>query len=186
MKITEETKIPTGSDFGNFLTAFIKENNIKIEEFAMGLGCSIYTIERLMRGKTIPTKVAHAEFSIAFILITAKGMKYYLNLSKEDKDKLVSKIIAGGGSVLSIGAMIALISEVGIVAGLSAAGITSGLAAIGAIVGGGMIAGVAIVATIPLLVGSALYWLLTEDNKNKPSFIYDYKDKYNPIWEKYN
>ncbi len=185
MKITEETQIPKGRDFGPFLTAFIKENNIKIEELAKGLKCSVYTIKRFMEGETFPTERAYAEFSLAFILITGKSMKYYLNLEDKDKDKeeLVAKIMAGGGSVLSIGAMIALISEVGIVAGLSAAGVTSGLAAIGAIVGGGMVAGLAIIAAVPLLVGGALYWLFSQDKQNLPPFVWDYKDSHNKLWE---
>ncbi len=183
MKITEKTKIPKGRDFAPFLTAFIKENNIRIEDLAKGLKCSVYTIKRFMEGKTFPTERAHAEFSLAFILITGKSMKYYLNLEDKDKEELVNTIMAGGGSVLSIGAMIALISKLGIVSGLSAAGVTSGLAAIGAIVGGGMVAGIAIMAAVPLLVGGALYWLFSEDKQNLPSFVWEFKDSLNPIWE---
>lgn len=109
-----------------------------------------------MEGKTLPTEKAHAEFSLAFVLITAKGIKYYQKLSEEDKNKLVAVIIASGGAGLSIAGIIEVISVLGIVGGLSAAGITSGLAAVGAIIGGGMAAGIAIVSAIPVLIGGVL------------------------------
>ncbi len=182
MKITEETKIPRKEGFAEFLTAFVHENKITVEKFALGLGCSIYTIERLMKGKTFPSEVAYAEFSLAFILITAKGLDYYVKLNQEDKEKIVAKLVAAGGSTLSIGGMIGLISSMGF-AGLSAAGITSGLAAIGAVIGGGMLSGIAIVAAAPLLIGGALYWLFSSDDEKLPNFIYAYKDRIDLNWE---
>jgi hypothetical protein len=62
--------------------------------------------------------------------------------------------IAGGvvGSTAAIGA----VSAAGAVAGLSAAGITSGLAAVGGTVGGGMAAGVGIVAASPAVAAAAV------------------------------
>lgn len=73
-------------------------------------------------------------------------------MTRKDKDDLVAKIMASGGSVCTVAGMISLISASGVVAGLSAAGITSGLAAIGGIIGGGMLAGIAVVAAAPLVV----------------------------------
>lgn len=58
---------------------------------------------------------------------------------------------AAGGSVAGIGA----VSAAG-VAGLSGAGITSGLAAVGAAVGGGMVAGSAIVIAAPAVAAAGL------------------------------
>jgi len=57
---------------------------------------------------------------------------------------------AVAGSIGGIGA----ISAAGTTAGLSAAGITSGLSAIGATVGGGMVAGTAIVVAAPVVVSA--------------------------------
>jgi hypothetical protein len=45
------------------------------------------------------------------------------------------------------------------VPGLGAAGVTSGLAAVGSVVGGGMVAGLAVTAAAPLAVGAAAYGL---------------------------
>lgn len=54
-----------------------------------------------------------------------------------------------GGVVGATGAVVT-VSAVGTVSGLSAAGITSGLAAIGTVIGGGMAAGVAVLAFAPV------------------------------------
>jgi hypothetical protein len=76
---------------------------------------------------------------------------------------------AVGGSVAGIGA----VSTFGAVSGLSAAGITSGLAAVGATVGGGMVAGSAVVIGAPAVaaagVGYGVYravrWLRSDDEE---------------------
>lgn len=55
-----------------------------------------------------------------------------------------------GGGVLGAAGAVAAVSATGTVAGLSAAGITSGLAAVGTVIGGGMVAGVAVLAFAPV------------------------------------
>ena len=62
--------------------------------------------------------------------------------------------IAGAGAATAGG--IAAVSAAGTTAGLSAAGITSGLAAIGGTVGGGMAAGIVVVAAAPVAAATAL------------------------------
>ncbi len=61
-----------------------------------------------------------------------------------------------GGSV-DVAGTIGTVSAAGVVTGLSAAGVTSGLAAIGSVLGGGMVAGLAIGTSAPLLVGGTTY-----------------------------
>jgi len=53
------------------------------------------------------------------------------------------------------------------VTGLSAAGITSGLAAAGGLVGGGMAAGVAVLAAPAVLLGVGAYAVVSQRNKRK-------------------
>ncbi|MEA5523324.1 hypothetical protein [Limnoraphis robusta] len=65
----------------------------------------------------------------------------------------------GGVIVGAIGgsaATIATVSSAGSVAGLSAAGITSGLATIGRIAGGGMVAGLAVSASVPVVTAATV------------------------------
>lgn len=65
------------------------------------------------------------------------------------------------GAVGGSASTVAMISAAGSVSGLSAAGVTSGLAAIGSVVGGGMVAGVAVTTAAPVVaaagVGYAAY-----------------------------
>lgn len=55
----------------------------------------------------------------------------------------------------------------GSVVGLSAAGITSGLAAAGSLVGGGMTAGIAVLAAPAVILGIGGYALISRRNKKK-------------------
>ncbi|MCR2807714.1 hypothetical protein [Paenibacillus soyae] len=74
------------------------------------------------------------------------------------------------GAVAGIGvggaAGLGLLSILG-VSGLSAAGITSGLAAAGAIVGGGMVAGIGVLAAPAVILGVGGYALLASGKKKK-------------------
>lgn len=58
-----------------------------------------------------------------------------------------------------VGASIGTVAAAGSVSGLGAAGITSGLAAVGSVVGGGMLAGLAITAATPVVAAAAGYGL---------------------------
>jgi hypothetical protein len=73
-----------------------------------------------------------------------------------------------GGTALGAGAgaagSLAALSSLGSVSGLSAAGVTSGLAAAGALVGGGMIVGLGILAT-PVAFFGVLGYRLTKKRK---------------------
>ena len=65
----------------------------------------------------------------------------------------ISELTGGAvGAASGVGGGLAAVYFLGTV-GFSAAGIVSGLAAIGALVGGGMLAGIAVVATVPVLLG---------------------------------
>ncbi|MEB3282230.1 MAG: hypothetical protein VKK42_25265 [Lyngbya sp.] len=74
------------------------------------------------------------------------------------------EVLLGGaalGAITGGAASVMAVSSAGSVAGLSAAGISSGLAAVGGVVGGGMAAGLAVSAALPVVatvgVGLAAY-----------------------------
>lgn len=76
--------------------------------------------------------------------------------SRTIKTSAIPEALAGAVGVGTGGAIgFAALYLGGSVAGLSAAGITSGLAAAGAIVGGGMAAGIAVLAAPAVVLGSA-------------------------------
>jgi len=73
--------------------------------------------------------------------------------------------IAGG--TIGVGVGLTLVYVSGTVFGVSAAGITSGLAALGAIIGGGMLAGIAVAALPVGVLGVGGYALVARRNKRK-------------------
>lgn len=77
-------------------------------------------------------------------------------------ESLAGALGAGAGGVASFAALY----FGGSVVGLSAAGITSGLAAAGAVLGGGMTAGLAVLAAPPVILGGAAIGI-TSHIKNK-------------------
>lgn len=125
----ENQKFPKGAGFAPFLRSFMSKSSISIDELAVAMTMSKYTITRLTEGRSYPTDVYCAEFCIMFTVVLGKDFDAYKKMSRKDKDDLVAKIMASGGSVCTVAGMISLISASGVVAGLSAAGITSGLAA---------------------------------------------------------
>ncbi len=178
----EDQKFPRGVEFAPFLCSFMNKYSISIEDLALAMSMSIYTITRLSEGKSYPTDACHAEFCIMFTVVSGKSFNDYKKLSQKDKDDLVAKILASGGSVCTVGGMISLISASGVVVGLSAAGVTSGLAAIGALVGGGMVAGIACVALAPIAVGILLYNIF-KPKETTPLFFTAYKNEINTKYE---
>lgn len=172
-------KIPRGSEFAPYLQIFLKNHSISIDELAIAMSISKYTILRLVNAESYPTDICHAEFCIMFTVVTGKSLEAYKKLNKKDKDDLVAKIVASGGSICTVGGMISLISASGLVVGLSAAGVTSGLAAIGAVVGGGMVAGVALIALAPIAVGVLLYNIVKPKNKISSSLL-NFKEELDP------
>jgi hypothetical protein len=65
--------------------------------------------------------------------------------------------MAGAGLAAGGIAGVGLLSALGSVAGLSAAGITSGLAAAGTVIGGGMVAGIGVLAAPAVVLGGGAY-----------------------------
>lgn len=121
-------------------------------DLARVLGVAESTIYRLETGKTQPTM----DFMLRLSALVAIGHASFLKMSDAEKEKLSECIGTTGGIAAGLGGAIGAISASGAVAGLSAAGITSGLAAIG----GTMLGGIAVVATIPLAAGFAGYGLV--------------------------
>lgn len=78
------------------------------------------------------------------------------NQVKKEKQAVVVGTVGG---IAGVGASVGAVSAAGTVSGLGAAGVTSGLAAIGGMVGGGMVAGLAVTAAAPLAIGGCTYGL---------------------------
>lgn len=74
---------------------------------------------------------------------------------------------AGVGLAAGGIAGVGLLSAMGSVAGLSAAGITSGLAAAGTLVGGGMVAGIGVLAAPALILGGGAYAVANKVKQKK-------------------
>ena len=72
-------------------------------------------------------------------------------------DEEKATISGVGGSAATAVGTVGAVTAIG--GGTSAAAITTGLATIGGVVGGGMLAGVAVCAAAPLAVGGAIYGL---------------------------
>ncbi|EIM1706455.1 hypothetical protein ACSZNH_08045 [Aeromonas dhakensis] len=83
-----------------------------------------------------------------------------------DSDDIKEVLAAAGGVGAGAGIGFAGLYFGGMT-GLSAAGITSGLAAAGSLVGGGMAAGVAVLAAPAVLLGVGAYALVSQRNKRK-------------------
>jgi len=146
----------TESNLHKYLKAFILQNQLTFKDIALAIGCSMHTLKRVSDQDTRPTSNLIKQCGILFAL----GYKKYKKLSNSEKEKISEKIGTIGGGVLGFGAISSAVSASGAVVGLSAAGITSGLAGMGALVGGGMVAGIAIVASIPMAVGGIGYGIM--------------------------
>jgi len=72
----------------------------------------------------------------------------------ENTENIVGACGAGAGVAGSVGTVVA------VGGGTSAAAITTGLAAVGGVVGGGMLAGIAVCAAAPLAIGGVCYGLV--------------------------
>lgn len=138
-------------NFRALLAAFIKDSGLTIKKVAKVLKCPAVSLERLLAGNTFPTDEMLRQGAILIEL----GYERYAKLSDAEREKISDALGAIGGGTLGVGSVTAAVGAMGSVAGLSAAGISSGLAAMGAIVGGGMAAGVAVAAAIPIAVGAA-------------------------------
>lgn len=83
-------------------------------------------------------------------------------------DKEINEALAAVGGIGAGGAIgLAGLYYGGSVVGLSAAGISSGLAAAGSLIGGGMAAGIAVLAAPAVVLGIGGYALMAKNNKKK-------------------
>ena len=143
------------------LAQFIEDNSLSVSEIAQAIGCSEATIRRILERLSLPSD----EMLKQVAAMVAISFPRYTTLSQAEKAHISDAIGAIGGGVLGFGTLGTVISSLGTVSGLSAAGITSGLAAMGAAIGGGMVAGVAIAAAIPLTAGVVGYRMMLRTAK---------------------
>ena len=142
----------TTENCGKKLKLVREVSGLSRRELAKVLGVAESTIYRLETKKTLPT----TDFMLRLSALVAIGYARFSKMSEKDKEKISEYIGAAGGLAAGIGGAIGAISASGAVADLSAAGITSGLAALG----GSMLGGIAVVATIPVAAGFAGYGLV--------------------------
>ena len=96
-----------------------------------------------------------------------KDMREILDELRSHEPEVAEAAGVAVGSALGGAASFTALYVGGSVAGLSAAGITSGLAAAGALVGGGMAAGVSVLAAPAVLLGVAGYGVAKRRRKAK-------------------
>ena len=101
------------------------------------------------------------------VKVINEANEFLMDKEKIITDSSISDVMAGalGAGVGGVTSFAALYFG-GSVVGLSAAGITSGLAAAGAVVGGGMAAGIAVLAAPAVILGGAAL-KITADKKRK-------------------
>ena len=131
------------------LAGYMDKNELTTKKISKAIGCSVNTLNRILARKTHPSDEMIKQVGA----LLGIGYKRYSKLSKAEKEKISELIGTIGAGTLGFGSITAAVSTLGI-AGLSAAGISSGLAALGAIVGGGMLAGISVVAAIPIAAGA--------------------------------
>lgn len=84
-----------------------------------------------------------------------ESIKEVMDEFRRDHPKVVDAAAAAVGSTIGGGASFTALYFGGAVAGLSASGITSGLVAAGTLVGGGMVAGIGVLAAPMVVLGVA-------------------------------
>ena len=140
----------------SLLAAFIEENDLDVRQVAKVIGCSEATLVRILAAHSSPSDEMMKQVGIIIEL----GFASYSILSNTQKEHMSEAIGTVGGGILGFGSISAAISSLGAVTGLSAAGITSGLSTLGAIVSGGMVGGVLVAATIPIVAGVTGYGII--------------------------
>lgn len=138
------------------LAAFIKENDLDVRQVAKVIGCSEATLVRILATHSLPSDEMMKQVGIIIEL----GFVSYSKLTNAQKERITETIGTVGGGILGFGSISAAISSLGAVSGLSAAGIASGLSTFGAIIGGGMVAGVVVVAALPIAAGATGYGII--------------------------
>jgi len=142
----------TPENCGDKLKLVREVSGLSRRELAEAIGVAESTIYRLEKKQTLPS----SDFMLRLSGLVAIGHAKYSKMSESEKEQVSEYIGAVGGIAAGVGGAIGAISVSGAVAGLSAAGITSGLAALG----GSMLGGLAVVATLPVAVGAAGYGLV--------------------------
>jgi len=94
---------------------------------------------------------------VAAVVVMNVALRDNATLSESDRvARRAGRVGSAAGAFSGSAAGIGAVSVAGVTAGLSGAGITSGLAAIGATVGGGMVAGSAIVIAAPAVAAAGV------------------------------
>ena len=140
----------TKENCGSKLKLIREVMGISRRQLAKTIGVSESTLRRLEDspdgGGTLPTE----DFMNRLKALSVIGVTKYAEMSDSQKEKISEVVAASGGIIAGVGGSIAAIGAAGSVAGFSAAGITSGLATIG---GGTMLAGIGVIAAIPVATG---------------------------------
>ena len=138
------------------LAAYMEKNDVDASRIAKAIGCRHASLGRILSGKSLPSDNFLAQVGI----LIGIGIEKYLKLSKAEKEKITEAIGAAGAGAFGFSGIAAAIGASGTTVGLSATGISSGLAAIGTTVGGGMVAGVTMLAAVPLAAGAAGFGII--------------------------
>ena len=146
---TEFLESITADNCGEKLVLIREAMIMTRRDLASVIGCSEATISRIEAKKTKPTK----DFMNRLLALVFIGHAKFKSLNQKQKDSLLEYISATGGAGAGISAALAAVSAGGTVAGLSAAGVASGLSAIG----GTILGGAALVASIPVAAGIASF-----------------------------
>lgn len=160
-----------------FMAAFLEKNSVSIKKVAKSIGCSVPTLTRIIAQESFATDELLKQCAILMEI----GFKRFDKLSSSEKEKISESIGTVSGAGLGFASISSAVSVMG-TAGLSAAGISSGLGALGAIVGGGMITGVAVAASIPIAAGALGYGLM-KGIKSVFSEIQAKDEKFDSNWE---
>ena len=136
----------TCENCGKKLKLIIRITGMPPRDFAKVLGVRESTIIRLMKGTITKPR---EEFMNRLRALQVIGCAKFKDLSEAQKSKATEFVSGGVFTAAGITASIGAVSSAGAIGGLSAAGITSGLAAIG----GSMLGGLAVVASIPVAAG---------------------------------
>lgn len=150
-----EIKKLTKENLPIFLAAFLEQNSVSIEKLGKSIGCSAPTLNRIIASESFATEELIKQCGILFEL----GFKRFEKLSSAEKETISESIGTVSAAGLGFASISSAVSVSG-TAGLSAAGISSGLAVLGGLVGGGMIMGVVVAASIPIAAGALGYGLM--------------------------
>ncbi|WP_452219436.1 hypothetical protein [Lacinutrix salivirga] len=140
----------------SLIKTILQNNNLKTEDLAKEITCSIQTLTRLISQETYPTE----KFIKEIERINLNGYDDYRKISLYQKGKIPEKNgTIGGATVGTVASAVGITS----IYGLSGAGISAGLTAIG----GTMVAGVATIAAAPIAIGALGYGIVKGFNSYK-------------------